>query len=118
MRRWVLIMLLVIYPLQVALAMADQCCVTTPSGVTHHVAEGEPGASTLAPAFVADDGVSPLADPHCPACMLGHIIYLPPGDTAVPGQRHESTPVAGVSPFLSSPPAARPERPKWPARAD
>ena len=58
MRRWVLIILLLVYPLQVALAMADQCCVTTPSGVTHHVAEGEPGDQALEPAFVADDGAS------------------------------------------------------------
>ena len=118
MRRWVLIILLLVYPLQVALAMADQCCVTTPSGVTHHVAQQGAGVPALAPAFVSGDGDALLADPHCAACMLGHIIYLPPGDTAVPGQRHESTPVAGVFPFLSSPPASRPERPKWPARAD
>jgi len=115
MRRWVLILLLLVYPLQVALAMADQCCVTTPAGVTHHAAEQGNGPA-LDAAFVADDGNSPLADPHCPACMLGHIIYLPSGATAMPGQRHDSTAIAAVLPFVSSPPAARPERPKWPAR--
>lgn len=113
MRRWVLIILLFVYPLQVALAMADQCCVTTPNGVTHHVAEQGPGAPVLAPVFLADDGNAALADPHCPACMLGHIIYLPSAAAAMPGQRHESTAIAAASPFASSPPAARPERPKW-----
>lgn len=118
MRRWVLIILLLVYPLQVALAMADQCCVTTPAGVTHHAAEAGAGADALQPLFVADDGDSPLADPHCPACMLGHIIYLPSDAAAMPGQRHESTAIAAVLPFVTSPPAARPERPKWPALAE
>ena len=115
MRRWVLIILLLVYPLQAALAMADQCCVTTPAGVTHHATE-QGGAAALEAAYVADDVNSPLADPHCPACMLWHIIYLPSVATAMPGQRHDSTAIAAVLPFVSSPPAARPERPKWPAR--
>jgi len=118
MRRWVLIMLLLIYPLQVALAMADQCCVTTPSGVTHHAAEQRPGLPALEPVFVAGDGDSLLADPHCAACMLGHIIYLPSVATAMPGQHHDSLAIAAPTPYVSSPPAARPERPKWPARAE
>lgn len=130
MRRWVLIMLLLVYPLQVALAMADQCCVTTPAGVTHHAAAQATGAPVLEPAlepvvapvlapiFLADDGNTLAADPHCPSCMLGHIIYLPSGAAAVPGQRHESTAIGAVLPFLTSPPAVRPERPKWPARAE
>lgn len=117
MRRWVLIILLLVYPLQIALAMADQCCVTTPAGVTHHAA-AQDGTPVLQPVFVADDGNSVLADPHCPACMLGHILYLPQGDTAVPGQQHESAAIAAVLPFPTSPPAVRPERPKWPARAE
>lgn len=118
MRRWVLIILLFVYPLQVALAMADRCCVTTPAGVTHHAAEAEAGSGVpvAQPAFVADDG-NALADPHCPACMLGHIIYLPSGAATVPGQRHDSTAIAAILPFVSSPPAGRPERPKWPVPA-
>jgi len=118
MRRWVLILLLLVYPLQVALAMADQCCITTPAGLTHHAAQQEAGTPALEPVFLAGDGASLAADPHCPACMLGHIIYLPSGAAATPGQRHHSTVVAATSPFASSPPAARPERPKWPARAE
>jgi len=118
MRRWVLIILLLVYPLQVALAMADQCCVTTPAGVTHHMAEGSGGAATLQPVFVADDGYALLADPHCPACTLGHIIYLPSEARAVPGQRHDAIAIGASLPFVSSPPAARPERPKWPALAE
>ena len=118
MRRWVLILLLLIYPLQVALAMADGCCVTTPSGLTHHAAEQGPGATVAEPVFVADDGNAALADPHCAACMLAHIIYLPSDATAMPGQRHDSLAVTAPTPYVSSPPAARPERPKWLARAE
>jgi hypothetical protein len=36
MRPWVLIILLLVYPFQVALAMAAQRCATPPAGVTHH----------------------------------------------------------------------------------
>ncbi|HAV37997.1 MAG TPA: hypothetical protein DCX52_16900, partial [Massilia sp.] len=60
MRRWILIMLLLVYPFQVALAVADRCCVTTPAGLTHHVAAGKDGF-TAQPAFVVDDGAALLA---------------------------------------------------------
>ena len=49
MRRWVLIILLLAYPFQVALAVADKCCVTTPAGVTHHSVDQGPGATTAEP---------------------------------------------------------------------
>lgn len=117
MRRWVLIILLLVYPFQVALAMADKCCVTTPAGVTHHVAV-QAGGMVADPAFVADDDGPSLADPHCPACVFGHILYLPSDAVLIPAQRHQALAVDAVHPFLSSLPAARPERPKWPAAAE
>jgi len=117
MRRWVLIMLLLVYPFQVALAMADQCCVTTPAGVTHHgVAQGSAAGAT--PVFVADDDGPALSDPHCPACVFGHILYLPSDAFVFASQRHHALAVVSAPPFLASPPAARPERPKWRAAAD
>ena len=117
MRRWVLILLLLVYPFQVALAMADKCCVTTAAGVTHHVAQ--PGAALTAEAvFLADDDGPSMADPHCPACMFGHILTLPSETSVVPAQRHHAPAVAFVPSLRDSLPAARPERPKWPAAAE
>jgi len=113
MRRWVLIILLLVYPFQVALAMADRCCVTTPAGLTHHSAGAGTGTLAGEPTFVADDNDGALTDPHCAACVFGHSLYLPSEAVAVPAQRHHALAVASSSPFLSSPPAARPERPKW-----
>ena len=113
MRRWILIMLLLVYPFQVALAVADRCCVTTPAGLTHHVAAGKDGF-TAQPAFVVDDGAALLADPHCAACTLGHSVGLPSEAPAFPGAAPRSGTAAAVSTILAPPPPARPERPKWP----
>lgn len=120
MRRWVLIILLLVYPFQVALAMADKCCVTTAAGVTHHVAVQEGGTAGAAaePVFLADDDGASMTDPHCPACMFGHILTLPSDATVMPAQRHHLPAVAAVLHIPSSPPAARRERPKWPAAAE
>lgn len=49
MRRWVLIILRLVYPFQIALAVAHKCCVTTPAGMTHHSADQRPGATTAEP---------------------------------------------------------------------
>jgi hypothetical protein len=114
MRRWVLIILLLVYPFQVALAMADECCVTTAAGVTHHSAETAFGE----PIFLADDNGPSLTDPHCPACVFSHILTLPSEAVLVPAQRHHALAIASALPFLTAPPAARPERPKWPASAE
>jgi hypothetical protein len=118
--RWVLILLLLVYPFQVALAMADKCCVTTAAGVTHHVSVQDGGTAAAAPepVFLDDDDGPSMADPHCPACMFGHILTLPSEATVIPAQRHRAPAVAALLSFPSSPPAARPERPKWPAAAE
>jgi hypothetical protein len=116
MRRCVLIILLLVYPFQVALAMADRCCVTTPAGVTHHSVTQ--GAAAATPVFVADDDGPALSDPHCPACVFGHILYLPSDVIVFASQRHHALAIVSTPPFLASPPAARPERPKWRAAAD
>ena len=113
MRRWVLIILLLVYPFQVALAMADNCCVTTPAGVTLLSVEDGRGAAFAEPVFLADDDGPALSDPHCPACVFGHILYLPSDTVHVPARRHHALAVASALPFLTAPPAARPERPKW-----
>jgi hypothetical protein len=117
MRRWVLIIMLLVYPFQVALAMADKCCVTTPAGVTHHSAEQGAGATSAEPVFLADDENSALADPHCPACTFGHSFYLPSDPVVMPAERHPTLNIAFIPPSLTSPPVARLERPKWPAAA-
>ncbi len=117
MRRWVLIILLLVYPFQVALAVADKCCVTTPAGVTHHSADQESGISVNEPVFLADDGLSALVDPHCPACTFGHSHYLPADSVVVPAERRPTFSIAFIPPLLTSPPTARLERPKWFAAA-
>jgi predicted RNA methylase len=117
MRRWVIIILLLVYPLQAALAVADKCCVTTPAGLTHHSA-GPTDAVAAEPMFVADDDRSALADPHCAACMFGHVLYLPSDAVVIPGERHHASTIAFDPPFLTAPPVARFERPKWSAAAD
>lgn len=117
MRRWVLIILLLVYPFQVALAMADKCCAMTPAGVTHHLAAPASGASAGEPMFLADDDSAALADPHCAACTFGHILYLPSAFVVTPEARHRTTRIAFIPPRPTSPPAARLERPKWTAAA-
>jgi hypothetical protein len=118
MRRWLLILLLIVYPFQVALALADECCVTTPGGLTHHgVADQADGSLVAAPVLVVDDPASALADPHCPACNFGHQLYLPSLAVTVPIGHQRTAHAADYALSLDSPPAARLERPKWPAAA-
>ncbi|WP_338768810.1 hypothetical protein [Massilia sp. METH4] len=106
MRRWILIMLLLVYPFQVALAMADRCCLTTPQGVTHHVQAAQPVLDT------SDDHGS-ASDPHCAACVFVHTISFPPTIAAIPAV-HDTVPTfATATPTLTSHSPGRPERPQW-----
>jgi hypothetical protein len=111
MRRWVIIFLLLVYPCQLALAMADRCCVVTAAGVSHHAASSGAGAdSTVA---VADDEGAGAADPHCAACSFTHTPAAPPGaDPASFPHGRASVSVASF-PTYASLPAGRPERPQW-----
>lgn len=113
MRRWILITLLIVYPFQVALAMADRCCVMTSAGLTHHSAAQS--ASAAEPVFLADDEGAALTDPHCPACSFAHHLYLPSDAITLPAPRHDAARIDTDNPFLTSPPVRRFERPKWPA---
>ena len=117
MRRWVLIILLLVYPFQVTLAMVDGCCVTTSAGVTHHSAGADGSAPAFEPVFLADDAASALADPHCAACVFGQIPGLPLHAAAMPAAGHHLPAIAFSIPFLTSVPRSRPERPNWPAAA-
>jgi hypothetical protein len=117
MRRWVLIIMLLVYPFQVALAVADQCCVATPAGVTHHSAGQDESSVTAEPVFLADDVLSAQTDPHCPACIFGQISGVPSNVAAIPPVAHHVAAVASVIPFVTSVPRSRPERPNWPAAA-
>jgi hypothetical protein len=117
MQRWVLIILLLVYPFQVALAMADKCCALTPAGVTHHSAEQAPGETIVQAVFLADDGAAALSDPHCAACSFGHGFYLPAAPLILPAEAHRELGNAFLPPVLTSPPVVRLERPKWAAAA-
>lgn len=116
MRRWLLIFMLLLYPFQLALAMADQCCVATPKGITHHT-EQDGAAAAGEPVFLADDAASSLADPHCPACVFGQISGVPMHAAAVPFAAHGAAAAPSNSFFLPCVPRSRPERPNWPAPA-
>lgn len=117
MRRWILILLLIVYPFQVALSMADRCCVMTSSGLTHHSAEQGQGNAAAEPVFLVDDDSTALVDPHCAACSFAHHFYLPSDALVLPPQRHDSMRIDAASPFRTSPPVRRLERPKWSAAA-
>ena len=93
MRRWLIILFLLVYPLQVALAAADKCCVTTPAGVTHQ-SVGQAGAIAAEAKFVADDDRSALADPHCTASVFGHFLYLQSNSVVIPAVRHQASTIA------------------------
>ncbi|WP_056437259.1 hypothetical protein [Massilia sp. Root335] len=112
MRRLILIVLLLVYPFQVALAVADKCCAMTPAGVSHHSVVT--GADTV---FLADDDGASLTDPHCAACTFGHTACLPAQFVVIPADRRHASDIAFFPPFLTAPPASRPERPKWSAAA-
>jgi hypothetical protein len=114
MRRLILILLLVVYPFQVALAVADKCCAMTPAGVSHH-SVAAPGVD--GPVFVADDDGASLVDPHCAACTFGHTACLPATSVVIPAERRHASSIAFFPPYLKAPPASRPERPQWPAAA-
>jgi hypothetical protein len=114
MRRWFLILLLLVYPFQVTLAMVDGCCVATSTGITHHSA-GAGSAVAAEPVLLPDEAGSILADPHCPACTFGQISGVPLHAAAMPAAHHRVSAVHTPIRTLTSVPARRPERPKWPA---
>lgn len=111
-------MLLIVYPFQVALAMADRCCVMTSSGLTHHSAEQARGTEVAAAVSVADDNGSALSDPHCPSCSFAHHCYLLASPLTLVAAQHASASIDCATPFATSPPVLRLERPKWPAAAN
>jgi hypothetical protein len=117
MRRWFLILVLLVYPFQATLAMADQCCVRTPAGVSHHSADGASANAEALASLIADDASSPLADSHCPACVFGHLSGVPAQPLVLPAAAHQPAAVASAISFFTSLPAPRPERPQWPAAA-
>lgn len=111
-------MLLLVYPFQVALAMADRCCATTPSGPSHHGVAQQRASAAAQAVLAADDGHGASADPHCAACVFGHIHYLPSGGFALPPPPHHAERVRVAFAQPASAPRSRLERPKWPRAAD
>ena len=113
MRRWVLIILLLIYPFQVSLAMADKCCVTTPLGVTHHGVDAGAGVQAVQPVFLADDDALGTSDPHCAACTFAHAPGVPSTAIHLSPFRAPSVAYTVSLPQPGSCLPTRPERPKW-----
>jgi hypothetical protein len=115
MRRFVILVLLLVYPFQLALAMADRCCAMTPAGVSHHVlsAPDQAVAIDLAVVMAEDEGMG-ASDPHCAACSFSHTAAAPPGQDAIPFAHQGAASYLPSFPPFASLPAGRPERPKWP----
>jgi hypothetical protein len=119
MRRLIVILLLIVYPFQVALAMADKCCALTPAGITHHEVAGGSAGFGVQPEQLAaqpDDGPG-MGDPHCAACSFGHTACLPAHGVDMPAARHAAARIACPLPFATAAPSCRPERPKWSSAA-
>lgn len=115
MRRFVILVLLLVYPFQLALAMADRCCAMTPAGISHHVlsAQDEAAAIDLTAVSADDEGMG-AADPHCAACSFSHTAAAPPGQDAIPFSHQGARSYLPSFPAFASLPGGRPERPKWP----
>ena len=109
--------MLLVYPFQVALAMADRCCVTTPAGLSHHGAAQGGSLETVQTVVLDDDAAPGRADPHCPACVFGQIASLPAKPGLPPVAAPHGVAIASTTPFLTCVPGLRPERPNWPAAA-
>lgn len=115
MRRWLILLLLLVYPFQITFAMVDGCCVATSAGVTHHSAINGANAFAAQPELVAGDSASTRADPHSPACVFGQVPGVPFHANAVPAVHHRVSAVYTPIRIMTSVLARRPERPKWPA---
>lgn len=115
MRRWLLILLMLIYPFQVTLAMADGCCLATPAGITHHA--DDEGSASIQPMLSVDDGAGAGGDPHCPACVFGHSSCIPHGCALLPPAPDRLASTPGMVPSPASHLAGRPDRPQWTAAA-
>lgn len=115
MRRLVILFLLLVYPFQLALAMADRCCEMTPAGVSHHVlAAGDSAAAVDLAVALPEDAGGGAADPHCAACSFSHTAAAPPASAPPPFAHGRMRLRAAPIHALASLPAGRPERPKWP----
>lgn len=113
MRRCIIIFLLLVYPFQLALAMADGCCVVTAAGVSHHAVAAD-GMNTAAVAVaMADDEAGGAADPHCAACSFSHTAAAPPCSDIASFPHARSGTSAAPLPVFASLPGGRPERPQW-----
>lgn len=109
MSRFVLILLLLIFPFQVTLAAADLCC-------------GYGTEARHAPCAVAErsgearDPVHAVSkiDVHCAMCVFASTAYLPSHSVAPARQRVDSSAAKPAAPLhFASYLAPRPERPQW-----
>ncbi|CAM3601221.1 cation efflux protein, CzcI family [Paracidovorax anthurii] len=115
MRRWLLIFLLTVLPLQFTWAEAAGYCAHEPTAASqhfgHHVHQHDGSAGASHDASFSGD-----ADQDCGACHAGCAIALIarslPGAQVI---RAEHVPQAQGMPL--APPPALPERPNWPRLA-
>ncbi len=111
MRRFLIILLLLILPCQVTLAAVDLCCGF--DRATRHqpcTVEAQEQLDLSKP----HSSVNSPIDAHCAMCFLGSIcIMSAPAVRKLPQQLEDSAAVASARIHFASHASPRPERPQW-----
>jgi hypothetical protein len=111
MRRFLIILLLLILPCQVTLAAVDLCCGF--DRTTRHQPCAVEAQEKLDLSKPHSSVNSPI-DAHCALCFLGSIsIMSAPAVRKLPQQLEHSAAVASARIQFASHAAPRPERPQW-----
>lgn len=112
MRRFLIILLLLILPCQVTLAAVDLCCGF--DRTTRHQPCSVEAQEKLDLSKPHSSVNSPI-DAHCALCFLGSIcIMSAPAVRKLPQQLEDSAAVASARIQFASHASPRPERPQWP----
>jgi hypothetical protein len=110
MRRLLVMLLLLIFPLEMTFAAVDPCC-NYSTGTARHMQCVDGATATQ-----MQDTAHPLSnlDAHCSLCALGVIAYLPHAAPAALAPRLQRDSVAPAAPLaFASHLAPRPDRPQW-----
>lgn len=110
MKRWLLVLLCIVLPLQQAWASAVGLCGEHEAPAALHCLEhGDAELDAAEPAL-------PGLDPGCEHCQAHGAPLIPMLVLALDTERADET-VDAAPPHTPTPPRARPERPNWPTLA-
>ncbi|NRR30590.1 hypothetical protein HSX11_10355 [Oxalobacteraceae bacterium] len=114
MRRFLVILLLLILPVQVTLAAVDLCCGYT-KGSMHKPCDDEPAEQSRATPVKAHVASQSSIDVHCALCFLGSVGFMSaPSVRKMPTLVDRSAVPPGAGVLFVSHVFPRPERPQWP----